>query len=93
MTNAEYLSLQNRLVLIGDLIRMMDLNGFLARIELTHLLGPVIEPALYARTQEYLLAIERLARAAQALKNEAAKLPCSPKPDEILLQFLNAKKS
>jgi hypothetical protein len=93
MTNAEYLSLQSRLLLVADLIRVMDLDGFLARIELAHLAGPFLEPTLYAKTQDYLKAVELLARAARAFKSEAVKVSWCPKPDPRYLQYLNAAQS
>lgn len=47
MSNDEYMRTQSTIVLVGTLVRSLDLPGFLSRIELAEALGPITDPSLY----------------------------------------------
>lgn len=89
MTDAEYLSLQCRLVLLAQLIKPLDLFGFLLRMEAAHAIGPILEPTLYIKAKKHLDSIERIAKAAKAFQDEIRKIAESPQEGNPLAHLLN----
>ena len=68
ITDEQYLNTQTQLTLIAGLAQDMDLNGFLARINDSHSIAPILDPTLYRAGMKRLELIADLARAMQKVK-------------------------
>lgn len=64
ISDEEYLSAMNALVVASQLLRLHDWHGVLRRIGRSHALGPILDPTLYRRAGARLGQIEQLAHAA-----------------------------
>lgn len=68
MNNAEYFATQHQLLLMTSLIKEMDLDGFLSRIETAYALGPILDPTLYRKGVENMETVRRIAMAAKSFQ-------------------------
>lgn len=74
MTNEEYQRTQDALVEMCKDVLMLDLVGFLARIEHTEALGPIVDPTLWIKGSDRLEAIKRCAIAFRGAQGAAEDL-------------------
>ena len=74
MNNEEYIMTQRQLLLMASLVREMDLDGFLERIETAYALGPMLDPTLYKRGVDNLEIVRRIAEAARKFKATAEEV-------------------
>lgn len=68
MNNAEYFATQHQLLLMTSLIKEMDLDGFLSRIETAYALGPILDLTLYRKGVENMETVRRIAMAAKSFQ-------------------------
>jgi len=74
MKDQEYLNTKEAVLLITKLLNLVDLRGFLSRIEQAEAAGPVIAPDLYRQAQGNLQKIGEIARALEAAKSRIQKI-------------------
>lgn len=74
MSNAEYIVTQQQLLLMASLIKELNLDGFLARIETAYALGPILDPTLYKKSAENVETVHRIAVAARNFQMEVKKV-------------------
>ncbi len=73
MTNDEYLSTQNALVLIRSMLTTLDLGAFIQTGERAETVGPLLNPTLYLEGGAELKKVIALAKAAKAM--QACEMP------------------
>lgn len=73
MNEEEYINVQQNLILLGQLIGTMDLDGFVAWINRAETIGPIADPTTYRQAQKRLGEVKRLAEAAQVFQREAQR--------------------
>jgi hypothetical protein len=74
MTDPEYLSTQQAIIVAAQAVMNVDLDGFLSRIRRAESAGPVLDPTLYRQAQKNLQAVKDLAEALVPFKRAAMKL-------------------
>ena len=67
MLDPEFTLLQDRIVVMADLVRFMDLPAFIRRLEATRKMAPMLDQAIYADLKDY-EAIIAVAKAALDFK-------------------------
>lgn len=70
MNDVEYRSTQNQLLIVASLVRELDLDGFLERINKAEAIGPIVDPTLYRAAMANLSVIKSLASAANVFRKE-----------------------
>lgn len=76
MTDSEYLLTQDRLTALSRLALTLDLDGFLSRIALAEVTGPILDPTLYKKGADALDKVKGIAVAVKGLQQAAmAALP------------------
>ena len=70
MTDEEYQSTQDQLVLLAKLANGLDLDAFLQRISIARAAGPVLDPFLYRQAADRMDDVSRLARSFQGVQKE-----------------------
>lgn len=73
MPESEYTLTQDRIVVMADLVRYMDLDQFLRHIEATKKMAPMLDQAIYTDLRDY-HAIQEVARAALSFKRSIAEI-------------------
>lgn len=81
MNTEAYLTTQYQLVMMAKLITLVDLDGFVERIQLADRLGAVLDPTLYRQAGKKLDDVKRLAEAAQIFREEALRQIRESNPD------------
>ncbi len=74
LTNEEYQKTQDALVELCKDVLMLDLVGFLDRIERTEAAGPIVDPTLWIKGAPRLEAIKRCAVALRGFQGAAEEL-------------------
>lgn len=74
MSNDEYIRTQVRLVGIGNMLKELNVDAFIASAREAESVGAVLDPTLYRRGAESLIAIRRYAEAAAELKKAFAEV-------------------
>lgn len=62
MTNEEYLQVQETVMACAGIIRLLDIRGFLARIDRCEAVAPIVDPTLY---KEGMCSLEKIKRHAE----------------------------
>ena len=73
MSNEEYERTQHNIMYIGGMALVLDIAGFLERIEKAEAIGPVLDPTLYAKGAESLQYVKAMALAVAKVRDEAMK--------------------
>jgi hypothetical protein len=73
MDQEEYISTQNQLVLLGQLIDGLDLRSFLEKINHAESFGPILNPTLFIKAGKKLEQVKNLAEAALIFQTEFRK--------------------
>jgi rubrerythrin len=78
MIDEEFATVQQQLVLLGSLVRQMNLPGFIERIDRADAIGPLLNPTLYLAATNHrkgnrLSALRDLAQAANVFRAEVLK--------------------
>jgi hypothetical protein len=73
MDDRRYQETQSWLVVMASLVAVLDLDGFLQRIERAETLGPILSPTLYVQASGKLDNAKRLAQAAKVLQDEVKR--------------------
>jgi hypothetical protein len=73
ISNEEYERTRHNIMYIGGLALVLDLVGFLARIEKAEAVGPIANPTLYAEGAEQLQYVKAMALAVAKVRDEALK--------------------
>ena len=68
MTNDEYLTTQNEILLLASLVRKMKLRDFLAAVDRCETVAPLTDPTLYRMGMDKLSLVKRAARGALAFQ-------------------------
>jgi hypothetical protein len=71
-SDEEYIQIQQQLVIFGQLLMNIDVEGFIERAERADAIAPVIDPTLWMRGHERLDALKDLAHGAMKFKMAAA---------------------
>lgn len=71
MTNEDYALIQDRLIVMADFIRHMDLAAFINRIKLTEKAAPIFDKEIYDDLRDF-QAILDIAEAANQFKTRLA---------------------
>lgn len=74
MTNEEYETTQQRLALLGEFTRDLDLAGFISKAETALAMGPIVDPTAWRKAVSRLEQILGLARAAERVQAADARL-------------------
>ena len=77
MDDAEYLATQQQIILFAKLIRGVDVQAFLERINRAESIGPVLDPTMYRKAAPALDTIKGLAEALLPFHEEAVKVGTS----------------
>ena len=80
MTDEDYLQAQEHLLLLAGMIQLLDLEGFLDRIERADNVGWFRDPTLWRDAHDDLYALRDLAMAALSFKKTAAELKAKELP-------------
>lgn len=73
MSEEEYISIQNQLVILAQLIAPLDLKGFLSQLAHAEAMCPILDPTLFMRGAGKLAQVRRLAEAAQEFQAEVLR--------------------
>jgi hypothetical protein len=74
MTDDEYELMQQQVLFLGSILVQMDLDGFLARIEHAHAVGPILDPTLYRAAMAKMGQIETVAVALRGAQRKIQAL-------------------
>jgi hypothetical protein len=69
MTNDEYTRTQAELTELGKFILLIDLPGFLSRIDGASTVAPIVDPTLWSKGHRKLEQVRELAQAANELRS------------------------
>lgn len=72
--NSEYMEIQGKILLIGKSLTVLDLDSFLGKISRAEAVAPIVDPTLYRKAAENLLAIKNLAEALNNAKHKFDEL-------------------
>lgn len=68
MSNEEYMQTQQQLLLFAELLTLLNLRGFLDRLDRAESVGPVLDPTLYQHARGYAGRLHALAEEALAFQ-------------------------
>lgn len=68
MTQEEYIEVQSQVLLLGALVRDLDLEGFIAMAERADSVGPLLDPSRWIAARENLALVLTLARKLRAVQ-------------------------
>ena len=81
MGREEYEIVQSQLLMLGSLVREIDLEGFLRCIASSEAIGPILDPSLWLQAGERLQTIKKIALGSQAFKNSLPPVPGESKEE------------
>jgi hypothetical protein len=73
MDDRQYQETQDWLVAVAGIVRALDLDAFLQRIELAEAAGPILNPTLCVMASGKLAKVKRLAEAAKVFQDEVKR--------------------
>jgi hypothetical protein len=73
MNQETYAGIQAELLILGHVIKNMDLEGFLEAVSKAETMGPVLDPTLYIQGNEKLEQVKLLAQSAKIFQNEVLR--------------------
>lgn len=82
MSEAEYLVIQQQLLMLASLVREMDVEGFLKCISLSEATAPILDPTLWIKGHKNLEIIKKMALGARAFKNALPPVPSRSREGE-----------
>lgn len=68
MTGKQYIEIQMTMIRMGQQATKLDIDSFLKSLATAEAAGPVVDPTLYRRAIDNMLAIKKLALAVQEVK-------------------------
>lgn len=80
MDDKQYEATQRTLMILAMIVKDLDLEGFLARIEQAETLGPVLSPTLFMLAEGKMGDVRRLAEACKGFQDEVRRQVDGPHP-------------
>ena len=78
LSNDDYFTIQQSVLLMGSLVAELDLPAFIERINRAEAMAPIVDPTLYMRGGPNLSVIKDLAVALSTCRDEASKARQEP---------------
>jgi hypothetical protein len=81
LTESEYMTIQNQVVIMAQAVKGMDLKGFIAAVDRAETVGPIFNPTLYRKAEKNMGIIKALAQKLLSFQEEAENsLPSRKRP-------------